>query len=303
MFGITRDLSGEVCEVTDMVLSMRPFDMRENDIKYLMDTLSEPQYFSRYLKVFLKSPAIDNTVILSFAWERLVISLGFCLKSLDDFSSYIPAFQYLIEEGVDIHHRIYGRHSAYGLLLVGAQHPFDADEVACSWLKIFKACRVDLLSYVEAESSIFEKFGLGQYANTMTREMVILDFEGLQMPSWRWELPTGSNIIEVLEEFHNLGSERMDPKMRGIRPSGPEDFKRWNDDNYYASWEGACFPFRLAPIDCIEGLDDYRLDPPWCRETYNRAVELRDRRQAKKWRKSHPWEKPPSHKMPGTWVD
>ena len=158
----------------------------------------------------------------------------------------------------------------------------DADETAYSWLKILKACGVDIPSYVKIESSLIEEDGLGQYADTVNRKMVMLDFEGLPMPSWRWELHMDSNIIEVLREFRHLGCELMEGRMRGIDPSGPEDFKRWNDAYHRACWGRACFPFRLAPIDCIMGLDDYRLNRPWCRETYIRAVELRDRRQAKK---------------------
>lgn len=60
-------LCGKACEVTEMVLSARSHDMREKDIKYLLDTSWDSEYFSRYLKVFLKSPLIDHTGILSYA--------------------------------------------------------------------------------------------------------------------------------------------------------------------------------------------------------------------------------------------
>ena len=309
MFGRMPRVSGKPCQVIETMLSVRPLDMQEKDFRYLLQTESHPDYFSQYLKVFLKSPAVDHDALLSYAWVRLVLSFSMLWKSflLADTSNWTPAFQYLLEQGVDIHRKLGNRRSAYTQLLVATMHPFQADEVAYRWLKILKACGVDISRYAEIESSLIEKAGLGNYADEKKRKMVILDFEGLPMPSWRWELPTGSNIIEVLEEFLNLGYQGMEYRLLHLNPTSREDFKYWKAENHYRWWGHKCFPFLLAPIDCIEGTTDYRLAELWCRETYTRAVEIRDkrfaRRQAKKWRKSHPGEKPPSSKMPGTWID
>lgn len=306
-----RGLSGKVCEVTETILSLRPYDMQEKDFRFLLTPRSHPEYFSRYLPVFLESPGIDQPDLLCFAWDSLVGSLSLSLKleELNDVHIWVPAFQYLINQGIDIHRVVCraGR-SAYGRLLLERMHAFEADGVAYFWLKILKTCGVDIQSYVQIESTLIEKDGTGGYENQRERQMVILDFEGLPMLSWRWELPTESKIIELLQEFHNLGPESFQHGEYHFFPSGSEDFKYWSVHiNQYGCWGKISFPYILAPIDCIRGMDDYRLDGLWCRQTYNRAVEIRDsrlaRRQAKNWRKAHPGEKPPSRTMPGAWVD
>lgn len=303
-------LSGKACEVTETILSVRPYDMQEKDFKFLLKTSSHPEYLSRYLPVFLESSAIDKADLLSFAWDSLVISLDYALVQDDynDFHSWVPAFHYLIEQGVDIHRVVRrARRSAYDLLLRHTSHPFEADEVAYFWLKILKICGVDIRSYVQIESSIIERRRVFAWKRASKREMVILDFEGLPMLSWRWASPTENKINELLEEFPCLRSKPFRVWLNGISFSGPEDFKRWSaiDQNRY--WNEICFPFRPAPMDCLLGVDDFVLDGLWCRETYNRAVEIRDnrlaRRQAKKWRRAHPGQKPPSRTMPGAWVD
>jgi hypothetical protein len=278
--------------------------MQEKDIKYLLDTGCEPEYFGRYLTVFLKSPMIDHSDLLSWAWGRLVGTVF----TRDEKSSWIPAFRILIEQGVDIHQpgSIYEK-SAYTHIVGEANHPFEADDRARSWLKILKACAVDLDSYLEAETTLIEEAGFYHWLDARKKKMVMLDFDGLPMPSWRWEVPTESSISEVVEEFLNLGSDRVEPHTYYLYPAGPDDIKAWKAENYYSDSGQSCFPFLLSPIDLINGENDYMLEKPWCRETYNGAVELRDkrfaRRQAKKWRKAHPGEKAPSNKMPGTWVD
>lgn len=303
-------LSGKACEVTETILSVRPYDMQEKDFKFLLKTRSHPEYFSRYLPVFLKSPAIDKTDLLSFAWDSLVMSFGFSMHQIErnDVDTWVPAFQYLIEQGVDIHRVVRpGRLSAYDRLLLPTNHPFEADEVAYFWLKILKICGVDIRSYVQIEKSIIEKRGSFFWGSARKKKMVILDFEGLPMLSWRCDPPKKSSIYELLGEFHSLGSSSFRFWLNAIGPSGPEDFKHWSANNHSWYWNKNCFPFLPAPVDCVLGKDDSILDRLWYRETFHRAVEIRDnrlaRRQAKKWRKAHPGEKPPSRTMPGAWVD
>lgn len=284
--------------------------MQETDIRFLLETRCHPEYFSRYLPVFLRSPAIDKTDLISFAWDCLVMSFGghMGLDKVNDIHSWVPAFQYLIEQGVDIH-RVVRRamHSAYHCLLLITTHPFEADETSYLWLKILRLCGVDIRSYVRIESSIVERREPSARESASRRKIVMLDFEGLPMLSWRWELPNESKINELLGEFHSLGSGSFRHWLSWTLPSGPKDFKHWSVDNHYEYWDKICFPFLPAPIDCVMGIDDKILDRLWCRETYIRAVEIRDnrlaRRQAKKWRKAHPGEKPPSRTVPGAWVD
>lgn len=303
-----RLLSGKACEVTEMMLSVRPQDMREKDIKYLLDAASDPEYFSRYLNVFLKSSGIDHAEVLSFAWERVVLELSHSLGPYDDVSGWIPALRCLMEHRVDFHQQFFVPHdSAYTWLLRGSDHPFEADERAYHWLELLKVCGVDLHSYIEAEITLIVKNGISYCipVRVRPRKMVILDFKGLPVPSWRWELVTESNIIEILEEFHNFGFDGMEYYVDCAEPSGPDDFKCWKAADKFG--QNVCFPFSLSPMDSVKRVGDYWLRGLWRRETYNRAVELRDqrfaRRQAKKWRKAHPEERPPSKTMPGTWVD
>lgn len=282
--------------------------MREEDMKFLLDTGSHPQYFNQYLKVFLESPSIDYSSFLSHAWTCVVRNISIWWTRTHDPRDWIPALRYIIEQGVDIHQRFNACYASAYLLFLGATtHPLEADARAFSWLEMIKACGVDLSSYVKFETTLVEKFLFGESGAMKKRQLVFLDFEGLPIPSWRWELITESSIVEVLTEFHNLGSDFVEHQLHSLDPSGPEDFNHWRVDRHYESWGKHCFPFLHAPIDCIRDTSDARLEEVWCRETYNRAVKIRDsrfaRRQAKKWRKAHPGEKLPSRKMPGTWVD
>lgn len=285
--------------------------MRETDIKYLLNTGSHPEYFNRYLKVFLNSPGVDHSDLLSYAWKCVVggIFSGTDLERLYELDSWIPPLRYLIEQGVDIHQPYYSAEdgSAYLMILATADHPLDADENARSWLEMLRVCGVELSSYLQAETILARRFGFNQHQAERQRELVLLDFEGLPMPSWRWGLVTEGNITEMLEEFGNLGYDRIGGLTHLPDPSGPDDFKCWKVENILSGWGEYCFPFLWPPLDCVRGVEDRNLDRPWLRETYSRAVEIRDkriaRRQAKKWRKAHPGEKPPSNKMPGTWVD
>lgn len=280
--------------------------MQEKDIKYLLGTAHHPEYFNRYLKVFLNSPWIDHTDLVSHAWNCIVVNI-FPRERIYELSSWIPPLRYLIEQGVDLHqpfNRSYN--SAYTRILSLADHPFEADENAYAWLRMLKACGVDLSSYLKASTTLLKTSGISRYATAMKRRITFLDFEGLPMPSWRREVVMDNNIVELLEQFRNLGNDRLEWTLVVPYPSGPDDFKCWKAENIDTEWGEYCFPFSLSPIDCIEGLDDIRLEEIWSRETYNLAVEIRNkrlaRRQARKWRKAHPGEKPPS-KMPGTWVD
>lgn len=213
-----------------------------------------------------------------------------------------------MEHGVDIHEPFRARRrSAYMLVLCGADHPFEADEKAYYWLKTLEVCGVDLSNYIGAETTLIEQFGIEPYwFAERNKEVVMLDFECLPMPSWRWKLPQESSIIEVLEEFQFLGPDLMEYRLDYVLPAGPNDIKCWKAENNI-DLARYCFPFLPSLIDCILGPHDQRLNQPWCRKTYNQAVEVRDRRiarrQAKRWRKAHPGEKPPSNRMPGTWVD
>lgn len=280
--------------------------MRATDIRYLMNTSNDPEYFNRYLKVFLKSPMIDHSDSLSYAWRRLVLEVSSELPVHYDVSSWIPAFSYLIDQGVDIHKSFNGRQTAYSQILDGP-HPFDADDRAHSWLKILKECGVDIKSYIQRETEHIEKIGLGLSHPTEDSKVVWLEFEGLTIPSWQRKVIMESRAIEVLEEFQNFGLESLERRMYGPSPYGPDDFKRWKVYGQDEDWRAACFPFLLAPIDCILGVTDIRLRGLWCRQTYHRAVKLRDdrseRSQARKWRKTHKGQRPPSKRMPGTWVD
>lgn len=310
MWGFSTGLSGKACEVTETILSLRPYEMLEKDFRFLLETRMHPEYFSRYLPVFLESPAIDKADLLSFAWDRLVMYLCFSMDidEHNDVHSWVPAFRYLIEQDVDIHRLVRpAMLSAYDYLLRPTNYPFEADEVVCFWLKILKICGVDIHGYVQIQSSIIERRSPFAWEREDKRKMVILDFEGLPMLSWRCEPPTRSDIYELLGEFHSLGSHSFRFWLCAIGPSGPEDFKHWSANNHNWYWNKNCFPFLPAPMDCVLGMDDSILDRLWCRETYNRAVEIRynrlARRQAKKWRKAHPGEKTPSRTMPGAWVD
>lgn len=280
--------------------------MQERDIKYLLATGHHPEYFNRYLKVFLDSPWINHTDLVSHAWKCVVTNIF--SEPVYELSSWIPPLRYLIEQGVDLHQPLDTTYnSSYTLILDWADHPFEADDHAYSWLGMLKACGVDISSYVKVEITLIEKSGISRYAAVKTRRIIILDFEGLPMPSWRRGAVMESNIAEALEEFRNLGPDTMETRLAVPCPSGPDDFKCWKAEILGTGWRQHCFPFSLSPINCITGLHDRRLDDIWRRKTYSRAVELRDqrsaRRQAKKWRKAHPGEKSPSKTMPGTWVN
>lgn len=282
--------------------------MQEKDMKYLLETSHHPAYFNRYLKVFLNSPWINHTDLVSHAWKCVVTNIFLEPGSFYEPSSWIPSLRYLIEQGVDLHQPFGATCStSYATILYFADHPFEADDWAYSWLGMLKACGVDLSSYIKVETTLIKTSGISRLAAAKNRKTTILDFEGLPMPSWRREVVMESNVVELLEEFCNLGPDTWERRQGGPRPSGPDDLKCWKAENIGAEWRQYCFPFLLSPINCITGLDDYRLDDVWSRKTYSRGVELRDqrfaRRQAKKWRKAHPGEKPPSKKMPGTWVD
>lgn len=295
-----------------MILSMRPDDMQEKDIKYLLKTGHHPEYFNRYLKVFLNSPWIDHTDLVSHAWD-CIMEKTFPREGYYELSSWIPPLRYLIEQGVDLHqpfNRSYN--SAYTRILSLADHPFEADENAYAWLGMLKACGIDLSSYLKVETTLLKTAGISGYATAMKRKLEFLDFEGLPMPSWRREVAMDNNVVELLEEFRNLGNDGLEWALVVPDPSGPDDLKCWKAENidteWGEEWGEYCFPFSLSPIDCIiEGLENIMLKETWSRETYNLALEIRNkrlaRRQAEKWRKAHPWDKPPSTKMPGTWVD
>lgn len=276
--------------------------MRDKDAEYLLDTAREPSYFGRYLKVFLKYPAIDHSDLLSQAWKTFVNSV-FVVDS--DSSSWIPALRTFIEHGVNLHQPCDSDGpSAYTTILNAQVHPFEADDKAYSWLEMLKTCGVNISSYLETESTLIDKFGFNPYTNGRKMKKITLDFDGLPMPSWRWELPTESSIIEVMEEFRNLGPGKMELEPFWLDPEGPDDFKSWKAENLYPDWSQ--FPFLLSPLDLVN-VDDDILYALWHRETYNLAVEIRDkriaRRQAKKWRKARAGDKPLSNKMPGTWVE
>lgn len=292
-------------EVTEIFLSARSEDTLEADMKYLLSVAEEPEYIVRYLELFMKSPGIDCANLLSHTWKALIINI-FRYGSV---SSWIPVLQCLIEHGIDIHQQLKYGQSAYMTLVWRAKHPFTADDRAFQWLNMLKACGVDLVSYVRTETELIQKVGHGG------RSVVLLDYDGLQIPSWRWYLPTEGSAVDGLGEFANLGSELEDHHLRYsylfdvVVPTGPDDIKAWKlgkgcSDTF---WANEIFPFYLSPIDCMEGPDGGVVVDQWYRSTYNRAVEIRDkrlaRRQAKKWRKAHPGERPPSDKMPGTWVD
>ncbi|KAK2605471.1 hypothetical protein N8I77_008305 [Diaporthe amygdali] len=298
--------SSRPCEVTETLLSARPYDMRATDIQYLIDTSNNPGYFNRYLRVFLKSQMINHSDLLFYAWRRLVSAVSSELPVDYDVFSWIPAFQYLIEQGIDIHKSFNGRVSAYTSIL-DAPHPFDADDRAHSWLKILKECGVDIKSYIQRETEHIEKIGLGLSHPTEDSKVVWLEFEGLTIPSWRREVTMESKAVEVLEEFQNFGLESIERQLYGLYPSGPDDFKQWKVYGQGEDWRAKCFPFLLAPIDCMFGVTDLRLRDLWCRETHHRAVKLRDerseRRQTRKWNKIHKGRRVPSKQMPGTWVD
>lgn len=282
--------------------------MREMDIKYLLETGSHPEYFGRYLKVFLDSPGINHSDMLSHAWTCVVgeiLSVEWRSYKLD---SWIPPLRYLIEQGVDVHQPYYGPDSsAYLTIVTTTRHPLIADDNARSWLEMLKVCGVELRGYLEAETTLAKRAGVYQLPTERQREIVIIDFGGLQMPSWRWKPVTESSIAEVLEEFGNLGYDRIGYLTHIPCPSGPDDFECWKAENISSGWGKDCFPFLWSPLDCVRDVHGESLDGTWLRETYKRAVEIRDkriaRRQAKKWRKAHPGQKPPSNKMPGTWVD
>lgn len=227
------------------------------------------------------------------------------LHESNTYSSWIPALRTLVENGADLHQPcILGDTSAYITILSLQVHPFDADDRAYSWLEMLKACGVDISSYLETETTLIDRLGFCQNGKARKMKKITLDFDGLPMPSWRWELPTETSIIEVIEEFLDLGTDKEHCTV-SLNPAGPEDVKSWKAGSYYRG--SGPFPFLLSPLDRIN-VNDEVLNGPWCRETYNRAVEIRDkrfmRRQAKKWRKSYSGEMPLSkNKMPGTWVD
>lgn len=299
------ELPDKACEVTEILLSTRSHDMRRSDVMYLLDTGCESGYLGRYLNVFLTSPAIDYPELLSRAWKAVV----HCV--FDEFrtnSSWIPALRTLVEHGVNLHQSLSphfsGGLSAYVDILSIQTHPFEADNKAYSWLEMLKTCGVDISSYLKAETTLIDKFGFCPYTDGRKMKKITLEFDGLPMPSWRWEVPMDSSIIEVLEEFLNFGPDCLYYQVHTPSPEGPDDFKSWKAENYDGCFQ---FPFRISPLDLVNG-DDFMLHGPWCRETYYGAVEIRDKRiarhQAKKWRKAHPGEKPLSKtKMPGTWVD
>lgn len=303
MFSLVSKFPNKVCEVTETFLSVRPHDMRERDLRYLLNTGCQPEYFGRYLTLFLKSPAIDHSRFLSWAWRNFMFSV---FGKVYTSSSWVPALHTFIEHGVNLH-RLSDSHgvSPYIMILSMQVHPFEADHTAYSWLEMLRTCGVDISSYLETENTLVDKYGFGQ-GPTEAKEMkkITLDIEGLPMPSWRWKLPTESSIIELLQEFRILGRNNME-WSRGCRhdPEGPNDFNFWKARHFYGD---SHFPFLLCPLDHIK-MGDYRMNRPWGRETFNRAVEIRDkriaRRQAKKWKKAHPGEKPLSDKMPGTWVE
>ncbi|POS79576.1 hypothetical protein DHEL01_v202022 [Diaporthe helianthi] len=259
------DDPSDASEVTEIMLSARSQDMVETDMIYLIDSAVEPEYFIH----------------------------------------------------VDIHQQWYFNDSAYMYLLKSANHPFTADCIAYEWLNMLKACGVDLGSYVEVETALVQEVGVETELEWSARRrgFALLDYDGLQIPSWRWVLPAGSNIVEILHEFINFGSDVRAPRFpgpymwQGVNPTGPDDdraWKRW-EGPWDRFWTDKHFPFCPSPIDSILATDHVLMNQPWYRATYNRAVKIRDdrfaRRQARKWRKAHPGEEPPSNQVPGTWVD
>lgn len=286
---------------------MRPHETRVKDMGYLIDTGVDSEYLKRYLKVFLKYPMVDHADLLSSAWDSLVVHHLISRSTRYGFvSNVVSGFKHLIELGADLHQPFGNCCSTYIQILNNTYHPFDADDSVHTWMTIMKACGVDIKSYVERETRLIEEAGIKQDRNERKREVVHTKFDGLPVPSWRWEQPAESEIIEVLEAFYILGCDHMEYELI-LAPSSQDDLKHWKVGNDRMGWWKTCFPFSLDPIDCINGVGDYRLDQLWCRETYNRAVDIRDkrfaRRRARRWRKAHPGEKSPSNKMPGTWVD
>jgi hypothetical protein len=295
-------------EVINILLSVRSEDTLQSDMKYLLHIGQDPECFTRSLDEFLKTPGIDRAGLLSEAWDSLLWNIF--NPAFGDGCRWIPGLRCLVEQGVDIHQPGNDHDkSAYMRIMDEANHPFEADHRAHSWLKIIKECGLDLGSYIKAETALIERTGFYPTPNGRQRKVIMLDFEGLQIPSWRWALPLESSILEVLEEFLNIGIEpsvSRDRELGSVRPAGPDDLEPWKagSDTW---WAELTFPFQLSPVDRIVGTNDVRLNRLWCRQTYTRAVEVRDkrfaRRQAKKWGKAHPGGKLSPNQMPGSWVD
>lgn len=291
---------GKACEVTEILLSIRPHDLREKDINFLLDTGCEPEYYGRYLSTFLKSPAIDHHDLLSRAWTAFV-HRGW--HDMD--SSWIQGLRTFIDHGVDLHQFRNSRNrSPYITILSSQNHPFDADDKAYSWLEMLRTCGIDISSYLDTENALIDKFGFNPYTNRRKMKKVVLDFDGLPMPSWRWELPAQSSISEVMEEFLNLGLDNLERAPYSLSPEGPDDIKSWKSENFYG--HQIQFPFLQSPLD-LTNMKAHRLNGLWCWESYNRAIDIRDKRiarhQAKKLRKAHPGKTRLSNRMPGAWVE
>lgn len=215
--------------------------MLGSDMVFLLRVASEPEYFIRYLKVFMKSAGINCANFLFHTWKILIWKIF----SYQTASSWIPALHCLIEYGVDIHQQCDHDESAYIQILRAVGHPFAADNRAYTWLSMLKACGVDLVSYVEVETALIQDVGVDFKwgKRRRRRSIVLLEYDGLQIPSWRWALPSESSAAEALGEFVNVGSEFEEYLVRFVYPTGPDDLGAWKREEDYTSWTESCFPF------------------------------------------------------------
>ncbi|KAG8161627.1 hypothetical protein KVR01_008614 [Diaporthe batatas] len=72
--------------------------MLETDVLYLLDNGTEPEYFTRYLNVFMKSLGNNHVKFLRCAWKRLVENMF----NYGVVSDWIPAARYLIDQAEQI---------------------------------------------------------------------------------------------------------------------------------------------------------------------------------------------------------
>lgn len=310
------------CEVTETILSLRRGQTRMGDIKYLLGTTWSPRYFSIYLPKFLKlsmsgDSASDYQRFVRWTWKEVVsvlileMELGpsYPMNVSESLAAWSSVIGCLIEQGADIHCLDDYARSAYLQILLEAKDPLEADEYTHAWLSLLESCGVPIGPYIEQETQIVSS---GFYSlhphRKWPRTLVAIDFEGIYVPSWKWKIDPGEETSELWEEFQGLIPERFPVNQRTYVPSSSKDYQAWLR-NGVSDWERSeDFPFMPAALDyrTLEDVQSWREHPQYV-ETYKLALKVREgrfaRREARKWRRAHPRERPPTQLMPGSWVD
>lgn len=153
----------------------------------------------------------DSHELIRFAWNTVVWNFTRYRLSTGSelIASWSAVIRRLIEQGADVcqpTNNLCSDSSAYLDILLVAVNPVDADERVHEWLRTLKSCGVLIGPYIERETRTIYKHWVDCPRNDCigTKRLVIVQFGGIPIPSWKWGVSPGDEAFELLEEFGNL---------------------------------------------------------------------------------------------------